>query len=607
VAKHLKSGRTLNSCQNPAIRAKIEADINNAIGLTTIQPTATLNPTAAPNPTAELHGATLRPIIYTPIPSPSPPPALGLTAKALTDLSKLYSNEAKFGGEMYDILDAKLKIFREMCRMADIQPGHYHEAFPIMLKGRAHQFYYDHLAERNFGFEDMIKRTKSFFHTAENHQLYLQEWRATTLQNVITQNPEKNLPQNLELLINKLQKIQRGLSTDYQGDYNLRDQLVSACQGVSACKMVLLKPLATFESVASDLRNAIGIEIRCQNPALRQYYMSNGNGYDEEDTNEQFWVDRKYEGRARHRGQSSNRGGYKGGGRGSGRDGGRDKRCFVCGRTGCWSTKHTAEERRQRQNKWRRFVQEKGQGSSLSDFTAYLTDFEGVDTSEWENGSNDDDYQTEFEAWCTMNNTPDHTMQHTQYLTDYGPIDGNNTVAILNEQAALHGFTKADIFNQEPLEPANQFYFKDYYFSETFQGIMPDTGAAGVSTAGEEQYKALQKKDPTVKLDISIAGRHHIRFGDNPDIRSLGTIGVDTPFGTVHFEVVPANTPFLFCLNDMDKHNIYFNNLRDVLVHGDKEYPVVRKWGHPWLLIDEPERSITWCHLTETELRQLHR
>jgi len=31
----------------------------------------------------------------------------------------------------------------------------------------------------------------------------------------------------------------------------------------------------------------------------------------------------------------------------------------------------------------------------------------------------------------------------------------------------------------------------------------------------------------------------------------------------------------------------------------------VRKWGHPWFLLDL-ETSITY-HLTETELRQLHR
>ena len=50
----------------------------------------------------------------------------------------------------------------------------------------------------------------------------------------------------------------------------------------------------------------------------------------------------------------------------------------------------------------------------------------------------------------------------------------------------MHRFMKTDVFSQEPAEPANQFYFKDRYFSETFQGIMPDTGAAGVLMAGEQ-------------------------------------------------------------------------------------------------------------------------
>jgi hypothetical protein len=50
---------------------------------------------------------------------------------------------------------------------------------------------------------------------------------------------------------------------------------------------------------------------------------------------------------------------------------------------------------------------------------------------------------------------------------------------------------KTDIFNQELLKPANQFYFKDHYLSETFQGIMPNIGVAEVSIVGKEQYKAL--------------------------------------------------------------------------------------------------------------------
>ena len=109
----------------------------------------------------------------------------------------------------------------------------------------------------------MVQKTKDFFHTVENHQLYLTEWRATTLQRVISQNPDKDLSQCLELLIDKLQKIQKGLSVNYQADYNLRDQVISACQGIPACKMVILKPSDSFESVCSDLRSVVGIELRC--------------------------------------------------------------------------------------------------------------------------------------------------------------------------------------------------------------------------------------------------------------------------------------------------------------------------------------------------------
>ena len=49
------------------------------------------------------------------------PPIQGLMMKLLTDLSKLYNNKAlKFGSEMYDILDVKLKIFYEICYKANI-------------------------------------------------------------------------------------------------------------------------------------------------------------------------------------------------------------------------------------------------------------------------------------------------------------------------------------------------------------------------------------------------------------------------------------------------------------------------------------------------------
>ena len=119
------------------------------------------------------------------------------------------------------------------------------------------------------------------------------------------------------------------------------------------------------------------------------------------------------------------------------------------------------------------------------------------------------------------------------------------------------------------------------------------------------QVTTLQRTRP-IAIDESTAGRHQIRFGDDPECVSLGDVKVDTPFGEIIFAIMPTNTPFLLCLADMDRHRIYFNNIDNVLVHEMKGYPVVRKWGHPWLLLEDNQATAAY-HLTETELTQLHR
>ena len=57
----------------------------------------------------------------------------------------------------------------------------------------------------------------------------------------------------------------------------------------------------------------------------------------------------------------------------------------------------------------------------------------------------------------------------------------------------------------------------------------------------------------------------------------------------------------------MDKMGVHLDNVRNVLVQGTKTVPVIRKFGHPFMLLYHQERGIAFCHLTETELRQLHR
>jgi len=95
--------------------------------------------------------------------------------KLLVELVKLYSNEMKYTGEIYDILDVKLQIFYDCCRKIGIPKDQLHEAFSVMLRGRAHSFYYDKVTNRKYNFETMISLMRTHFKTEKNCQLYLAE------------------------------------------------------------------------------------------------------------------------------------------------------------------------------------------------------------------------------------------------------------------------------------------------------------------------------------------------------------------------------------------------------------------------------------------------
>jgi hypothetical protein len=61
------------------------------------------------------------------------------------ELNKLYTNNKRFGGEHYDILDAKLKIFFKLYFRINIGYENYAAAYNVMLKGKAEKFYYQHI------------------------------------------------------------------------------------------------------------------------------------------------------------------------------------------------------------------------------------------------------------------------------------------------------------------------------------------------------------------------------------------------------------------------------------------------------------------------------
>ncbi|EPQ65116.1 hypothetical protein BGT96224_A21106 [Blumeria graminis f. sp. tritici 96224] len=137
----------------------------------------------------------------------------------------------------------------------------------------------------------------------------------------------------------------------------------------------------------------------------------------------------------------------------------------------------------------------------MSYFQTFLVNFEGIE--EW----SEETILDETEQLLMKIEIDD--LQNRNFFAEFGEIDGAHTVAILKDQLIFHAITKADVFKKP-------------------NGIMPDSGAAGVSSVGASECAALQQLNPSVQIDTSTAVKHQIRFGKGEEL-SQGSVTVSTP------------------------------------------------------------------------------
>jgi len=76
---------------------------------------------------------------------------------------------------------------------------------------------------------------------------------------------------------------------------------------------------------------------------------------------------------------------------------------------------------------------------------------------------------------------------------------------------------------------------------------MPDSSVLGVLTAREPQVQALQKLNPTIKINCTNIRNYYIRFGKGSAI-AQGTITINTLLKPIIFYIILANTLFLYCI-----------------------------------------------------------
>ncbi|RKF81035.1 hypothetical protein GcM3_039032, partial [Golovinomyces cichoracearum] len=481
-------------------------------------------------------------------------------------LSNSKSYNKKYSGEGDSFL-AKKRIFLDLTDRAGKPPELHFKAFPRMLCGPALDYFYESIINRpsETSFSSLCSILEDYFEGKEYRMNCLTQWNSLTFKLVIAAHPTKSLEECFELLLSRA--------------------------SISAWK---------------EFHHAEKFPINGEESFTDRRYLTRHS------KSQKFGRILRVSKESRSLDQT--------------------KKCFVCRKQGCWSTNHSKAEQDQAYSNFKQRLREKNKPYNDKVLKQYLIAFEGEEEfDELDALIMDLDLSIEYDD--DEKGAADK-IESTQYQTSVGKIDGYEAVSALNDQSARHAITKTDSSSFSSLicscsesllpSPSSSLFsfcscsfpsptsnIKSRYSDSAFQGILIDTGAARVLTAGQDQFNAL-KKIQNLHLNLSHAGHAKACFSIGTT-SSIGTTIVQTPMGKIVFHVVPSNTPFLLSLQDMDHLEVQFLNLSNILIQKNNIVPVIRKRGHPWMLLGSTEKSIVHsyigeitdipeCHLSEPEL-----
>jgi hypothetical protein len=196
-----------------------------------------------------------------------------------------------------------------------------------------------------------------------------------------------------------------------------------------------------------------------------------------------------------------------------------------------------------------------GTDPSSTAFQQFITDYEGLEIDD-DDTHEQSNHQQDSQQFVM-------TSENNQFFTEFGTVNPNELITALYDNTVYHALT-AHLPDNSKAEDESESFVSSRYDNQIFYGILIDTGAAGVSTAGIQQVRSLQRRMPSISIDESTKGHHHIAFRAG-DATSMGTITVPTPIGDIRFQVVLSMISFLLCLTDMDRLNVAFDNIANVL------------------------------------------
>jgi hypothetical protein len=178
----------------------------------------------------------------------------------LLNLQEMYTEEEKYSGEN-DNFDYKLLIFDDLCTLAGVPQAAKTKAYSTMLRGFAQEHYYTSLVNNGqvLSFHQLCEATRNYFEGPEYEHYMLVQWNLMTLKRVMnkTENSGKTTSECLDLLLNELSHLRLGLHPDLRSEKVFLNKIVTACQGLPACRYACWKPSDTFAGLRNDLLSCI--------------------------------------------------------------------------------------------------------------------------------------------------------------------------------------------------------------------------------------------------------------------------------------------------------------------------------------------------------------
>ncbi len=569
---------------------------------------------------------------------PIKPPSIGY-GRELANLAKLYSEKAKYSGKN-DNFSFKLTMFNDMCDRVDVSFEAKLKAFSTMLKELALDYYYANVisSKNAFTFDDVCISIMSYFEDAEYKRSILNKWNNITLRTMMSFNENKSMNECLQLLIKELRHLQHDLESTLRIDDFIHNKLVNACQKIPACQYACFKSSEILTELINDLKSSIIIYQKAHFIEFSFFIESTTHFIDRRyhrNFSSRISQNREYQDRGQHRGYQNRRN----------QDQERiEKKCFVCQKEECWSTKHSRDEREDAQRKFKnRFIDQ--MNKRIDQYIAEYEELEDendqntndelikemkalmIEFSSFSSFEKNENAETFIIIFGSMKNfelmTTDlvnrsfshylidfHTDMNDQFLNDQNLV--YLQISLKKESSILH----TDIKDTN-LDSFAYVMIFDRYISEKFYEVMIDSDASTKSTAEYEQYLAFNKMNLTIDLNSFRTETVNIQF-DIESASSIKSLIIDISFEIMKFHVIKTDISFLLSLADMNRLKIYFNNVKNILImiaQLEKSFlSVIRRFDHEFLLwknfmqtyIDQ-SFDFNFCYLIETKLRQLHK